>query len=162
MQVRQVSSTHTQAQHTNAAGVFAGAALIHSPAIRTATLLATILLVAFALYMTGPSGEAAGEKGASIHMTSSTSPDAHAEAQQEDDSAGQSANSKSSNNSSVHNEITVNGKSISVPDNGSIHKTVTDGDTTTTIDVSNNSTSTTVSSNNVSVQSSSGSESQEP
>jgi hypothetical protein len=161
MQVRQKSTDtdHVQVQHAGAASAFATTALSQTAALRTLALIATITLVAFALYMTRTGAEATGEKGASIHMTNSTTPADHVESQQEDSSAGQPASSEGTNTSSVHNEITVNGKTISVPGNGSVHKTVTDGDTTTTIDVSNSSTST---SSSVSVQSTSSSDPQEP
>jgi len=157
MQVRQNSTDHAHVQQAGVTGAFATSALAQTATLRTLALIATISLVAFALYMTHPPAEQAAVKGAHIHMSDSPDTVGHAAAQQEDDSTSQTANSQSSNSANVHNEITVNGKSIPVPDNGNVHKTVTDGNTTTTIDVSNSGTS--VSTNSVSVQSSSSSSS---
>lgn len=155
MQVRQDSTDHTQAQHANAAGIFASAPLAHATTIRTTALIATISLVAIALYMTRPDAAATGSKDASIHITGPAAPASHAEAQREGETPGQPAETQQ-NTSSVRNSITVNGKEVAVPQDGNLHKTITNGDTTTTVDVSSSSdSSTTSTSSNVSVHSSS-------
>ncbi len=72
-------------------------------------------------------------------------------------SPGGSQNAKSTNSSSSSSSVTINGESIPVPANGSIHKTINNG--ATNIDIHIKNSSTTNGSTNSSVQINSTSES---
>jgi hypothetical protein len=94
------------------------------------------------------SSEGAASKGVTMGQSESTS------------SAGQSATSQSvttnvtsttDGNGQTSTSVTVNGKPIAVPNNGELHKTMTDENGTTQLDISNGSSSSS-SSTSVNVQ----------
>ncbi len=72
--------------------------------------------------------------------------------------AAPAANEQANNSSSV--QVTVNGQDMPVPANGQLHTTLSDGNSTTHVDVSNSSTGNS-SSSHISVHSSSSSSTQE-
>lgn len=117
--------------------VLAGSAMHSLILPRTIALIATTSLVAFALYAlyaTRPSSmQPAGHQTIrQASMVKEAEPEVHADA----NAPGQAP---PKNNNSSHTSVTVNGKSIPVPEDGNLHQTITDGDTTTTVNLSSGS-----------------------
>jgi hypothetical protein len=152
------SGKQANAQRT-APGLFAASALAQPVAARTMLLIATIVLVAFALYMVRPSQPEAT-------TTRSITSDSGAEAANHHhagsiEAGTQEATGEAGGHSSTTNRVIVNGREIPVPKDGNLHQTIRDGDTTTTVNISSSGdSSTTSSSSNISVHSSSQSESE--
>lgn len=69
-------------------------------------------------------------------INSSSDPKPSAKAANTDN---QSNNTRSSTSNS-HTEVSINGETVPVSNNGSIHKTITDGNSTTTVDITNQGT----------------------
>lgn len=157
MHERQTAQRQTQAHSSHhAGGILAGSTLAHPIIPRTVALLAAIILVVAALYMIRSSNQPeAGRRfnlvtdAAASHDTPRPQPPAESPTLSEAAAAAEPQQPKNSSS------VTVNGKSIPVPEDGNLHKTITDGSSTTTIDLSQNASGSAVTtSTNISVESS--------
>jgi len=118
---------------------------------RTLALIATISLVAIALYMSRPHG-AVPAQDTGMHAMSQRNPH-HTQvlpgANPNDGHTYQPSQSSSGSSSSSSSTVTVNGKNIPVPADGNLDQTIRDGDSTTTVHISSDGNAT----NSVNIQS---------
>jgi hypothetical protein len=139
-----------------ASGLFAGIPTATPVFGRTIALIAAISLAAFALYMTRPhAGTTDANRTLSLVSGSEPAPGASTHTEMNASSHSEGQNSAFSQQSAT-NRVTVNGKEVPVPKDGNLHKTITDGNSTTRIDISSSGDSSkSATSSNVSVQSTS-------
>jgi hypothetical protein len=162
MDARQTDDHQQVNTSPTASGIIAGGALAQPAISRTLALIATISLVAFALYLTRPGAQPASKgssnlvnSGGAVHSDAVVEPSGNTS---EPEVTPMEDHPEQKN--TTHHSVIVNGHSIPVPANGNLHKTITDGNSTTTIDLSSGgSSSSTTTNTNISVHSHSSSSS---
>ena len=149
-------------QHgVHAPAFFTGSAAVQSFAnSRTIALVATIFMVAFALYMTCPApahiavqkaNTAAGDNG------NSPSPAERSLTPTQSPASQNASNGAPSGTGTNNTRVTVNGQNIPVPADGNLHQTIQSGDSTTELNLSSGGTGNSSSSTNITIQSNSSS-----
>ena len=161
MRITQVLGSRQKHHGVQAPALLTGSAAAQSLGNpRTIALIATIIMVAFALYMTRPaparitmqkSSAPVGSGGKVPSASEHTLIPNQATASQ---SAPGGAPSGAGSNST---KVTVNGQDIPVPADGNLHQTIQNGDSTTELNLSSSGTGNSSSSTNITIESNSSS-----